>query len=258
MVRRLRSGFRDVSIRFDDLHKSFGTHAVLRGVSLEAKANDISFIIGPSGAGKSVTARHAAGLMEPDSGDVVVFGERLRALDARGREALRRRCAFVLQGAALLDGLSLQENVALGGRAKGLGRSEALAQARAMLERVGLDDERKLLPTECGPGVLMRAAIARALALSPEMIIYDEPTSGLDPGAARQVDALISEVKEEGIGALVISHDLTSICGIADHIHLLYEGRVYLSGSAASFRASADPVVRQFMDGLPDGPMPEW
>lgn len=247
-----------MGIRFVDLHKSLGGRSILRGVSLEAPEKEISFIIGPSGAGKSVTARHAAGLLEPDSGEVRVFGQRMEDLSGDALSAMRRRCAFVLQGAALLDGLDLRENVALGGRAKGLARSKALVLADELLDRVGLADSRKLAPSECGPGILMRAAVARALALSPEMIIYDEPTSGLDPGAARQLDALIVSMKAQGIGALVISHDLPSIHGIADRIHLLYDGRIHLSGSPETFRESRDPVVRQFMDGVADGPLPDW
>lgn len=247
-----------MGIRFVDLHKSLGGRSILRGVSLEAPADEISFIIGPSGAGKSVTARHAAGLLAPDAGEVLVFGQRMESLSGAALTAMRRRCAFVLQGAALLDGLDLRENVALGGRAKGLSRSKALASADALLDRVGLADSASLHPSACGPGILMRAAVARALALSPEMIIYDEPTSGLDPGAARQLDALILSMKEQGIGALVISHDLPSIQGIADRIHLLYDGRIHLSGSPAVFAKSNDPVVRQFMDGVADGPLPDW
>lgn len=247
-----------MGIRFIDLHKSLGGRSILRGVTLDAPSDEISFIIGPSGAGKSVTARHAAGLLAPDGGEVLVFDQRMDALTGAALTAMRRRCAFVLQGAALLDGLNLRENVALGGRAQGLPRAKALLLADELLDRVGLAESALLLPSACGPGILMRAAVARALALSPEMIIYDEPTSGLDPGAARQLDALILSMKEQGIGALVISHDLPSIQGIADNIHLLYDGRIHLSGSPAVFARSTDPVVRQFMDGVADGPLPDW
>ena len=231
---------------------------MLRGVDLVAPAGAITFLIGPSGAGKSVAARHAAGLMRPDSGEVRVFGQRLDALDEAALARTRRQAAFVLQGAALLDGLDLTENVALCGRARGLSRQEALALARRLLEEVGLGEAGALETSACGPGVLLRAAVARALALEPRMIIYDEPTSGLDPAAARQLDRLIVQMKARGLGALVISHDLASITAIADRIHLLHEGRIYLSGSSAELRDSRDPVVRQFIDGLADGPLPEW
>lgn len=256
--RTIRPGEPEVSIEFRDLHKTLGGRQVLSGLTFTAPAHEITFLIGPSGAGKSVAARHAAGLMRPDLGEVAVFGERIDRMTESELAGVRRRCAFVLQGAALVDGLDLLENVALGGRGRGLSRPEALELAARMLEEVGLSDRARLMPSACGPGVLMRAAVARALSLSPAMIIYDEPTSGLDPAAARQLDRLILSNKARGIGALVISHDLASILGIADRIHLLHEGRIHLSGPARAFVESGDPVVRQFIDGKADGPLPDW
>jgi phospholipid/cholesterol/gamma-HCH transport system ATP-binding protein len=133
-----------------------------------------------------------------------------------------------------------------------------LKLAASLLERVGLAEAAERAPSDVGPGILMRAAVARALALEPQMIIYDEPTSGLDPAAARQLDQLIVQMRSDSIGALVISHDLVSIMTIADRIHLLHEGRIYLNGPPKVFQESTDPVVRQFIDGKPDGPLPEW
>ncbi len=240
------------------MHKSLGGRPVLRGVDLVAPADAITFLIGPSGVGKSVAARHAAGLMRPDQGEVRLFGERIDRLVESELAERRRQAAFVLQGAALLDGLDLLENVALGARARGMARARALGRAGELLAEVGLKEAGALHPSECGPGILLRAAVARALALEPRMIIYDEPTSGLDPAAARQIDRLIVQMKSRGLGALVISHDLASIMSVADQVHLIHDGRVYLSGPPASFRESPDPVVRQFIDGLPDGPLPQW
>jgi phospholipid/cholesterol/gamma-HCH transport system ATP-binding protein len=245
-------------IELVDLHKRLGGRDVLRGVTLTAPADRVTYVIGPSGAGKSVAARHAAGLMRPDRGEVRVFGERVDTMGERDLAALRRKCAFVLQGAALLDGLDLLENVALGGRGRGLSRPEALALAGTMLAEVGLSDRARAMPSACGPGVLMRAAVARALCLAPSMIIYDEPTSGLDPAAARQLDQLVLTMRARGIGALVISHDLPSIMGVADTVHLLHEGTIRLAGPPRAFVESADPVVRQFIDGKADGPLPQW
>ena len=247
-----------MSVELRDVHKKLGGRPILTGVSLIAPTHEITFIIGPSGAGKSVTARHAAGLLRPDAGEVYVFGERIDQLDEHGLANMRRQCAFVLQGAALLDGLSLKENVALGARARGCRRKEALEIAATQLAHVGLADAAERMPSDVGPGILMRAAVARALALGPKLIIYDEPTSGLDPAAARQLDALTLKMKAEGIGGLVISHDLVSIMTIADTIYLLHDGRIHLSGPPAVFRTSPDPVVRQFIDGRPDGPLPDW
>lgn len=245
-------------IELRGIHKSFGDRPILTGVDLVAPGADITYLIGPSGAGKSVAARHAAGILRPDAGEVLVFGERVDQLPESELARVRRTCAFVLQGAALLDGLDLRENVALGGRARERSRREALQLADELLVRVGLSTLARRHPSEVGPGVLMRAAVARALALEPRMIIYDEPTSGLDPGAARQLDSLILDMKEDGIGALVISHDLPSILNVPDSVHLLHAGRIHLSGPPSAFRESDDPVVRQFMDGKAVGPLPEW
>ncbi len=231
---------------------------MLRGVSLEASADAITFVIGPSGAGKSVLSRHAAGLLAPDAGRVRLFGRDLAMATPDLLAALRRRCPFVPQGAALLDGLSLLENVMLGARARGLDRSAARDRARVLLGEVGLPAEADRDPASCGAGVLMRAAIARALALEPEMVLFDEPTSGLEPHAARQVDALLRALRGRGVGALVISHDLESILGVADVVHLLFDGGIRFSGSPEALRASDDPVVRQFVEGRADGPLPAW
>lgn len=247
-----------MSIEFRELHKNLGGRPVLRGVNLVAPTGEITFIVGPSGAGKSVTARHAVGLLRPDQGEIWVLGERTDLLPESDLARVRRRCAFVLQGAALLDGLNLLENVSLGARARGLGRSAALKLSAELLERVGLAGAGQRFPSEVGPGMLMRAAVARALALEPAMIVYDEPTSGLDPAAARQLDSLILDMKRQGVGALVISHDLPSILGIADSVHLLHEGRILLSGPPSFCRESDDPVVRQFIDGKAEGPLPDW
>ena len=245
-------------IDFVDLHKRLGGREILRGVDLEAPVDRITFIVGPSGAGKSVTARHAAGLMRPDRGSVSVFGERVDTAPESRLRQVRKACPFVLQGSAMLDGLDLRENVMLGARAAGLGRREARDVAAGLLERVGLTGAGDRMPSEVGPGALMRTAVARALALSPRMIIFDEPTSGLDPAAARRFDALLVQLRSEGVGALVISHDLPSILNVPDRVHLLHEGRILLAGPPSLFRTSDDPVVRQFIDGRADGPLPVW
>jgi phospholipid/cholesterol/gamma-HCH transport system ATP-binding protein len=245
-------------IAFRAVEKALGGRPVLRGVTLEARAGVVTFVVGPSGAGKSVLARHAAGFLRPDEGTVVVFGRNLADADGRALARLRRRCTFVPQGAALVDGLSLLENVMLGARAAGLSGRQAENEARARLEEVGLDEVGSADPATCGPGVLMRAAVARALALKPEMVIFDEPTSGLEPSAARAFDRLLGTLPSRGVGALVISHDPVSILSVADEIHLLLDGRVRLSGSRELFRSSTSSEVRQFIDGVADGPLPAW
>ena len=245
------------AIALDNLALSLGGRPVLRGVSLRVNPGEATFVIGPSGAGKSVLARCAVGLQSPDAGTVKLFGEDLAKATPRALSALRRRCPMVLQGSALLDDHSLVDNVALALRFAGIRRRGRRERALALLERVGLADQAELTPPEVGPGVAMRAAVARALALEPELIVFDEPTSGLDPAAARQLDRLLAETARAA-GALVISHDPESIFAVADRIAVLNAGRVVAEGTPREIRESADPVVRQLVEGRADGPIPEW
>jgi phospholipid/cholesterol/gamma-HCH transport system ATP-binding protein len=245
-------------ISFDRVEKTFAGRAVLRGVTLSARSGVVTFVVGPSGAGKSVLARHAAGFLRPDGGSVSLFGRDLAGASPAELSAMRRRCTFVPQGAALVDGLTLAENVALGARAAGLPPSEARARAARLLDELGLTDLASRDPSSCGGGVLMRAAVARALALAPDMVVFDEPTSGLEPSAARAFDRLLSSLPARGVGALVISHDPVSFLGVADELHLLLDGRIRLSGPPSAFRACHDPAVRQFVEGRAEGPLEAW
>jgi phospholipid/cholesterol/gamma-HCH transport system ATP-binding protein len=245
-------------IAFRAVEKVLGGRPVLRGVTLEARPGAVTFVVGASGAGKSVLARHAAGFLRPDAGAVLLFGRDLSGAGGRELALLRRRCTFVPQGAALVDGLSLLENVALGARAAGMTEGQAAREAGARLAEVGLGEVASADPSACGAGGLMRAAVARALALKPEMVVFDEPTSGLEPSAARAFDRLLRTLPSRGVGALVISHDPVSILNAADEIHLLLDGRIRLSGPPEAFRTSESPEVRQFIDGRADGPLPAW
>lgn len=245
-------------IELRGVEKSLGGRQILAGLDLVAPSSEITYLIGPSGAGKSVVARHASGIIHPDRGSVHVFGERIDALSEEQLRRLRQRCVFVLQGAALLDERNLLENVSLGAVGKGLSRKAARKRAWELLERLELSELAESYPAELSPAVLMQGAVARALALEPEMIIYDEPTSGLEPGAARLLDGLLMSMRDEGIGALVISHDVPSILKVPDTIHLLHAGRIHLKGPPELFRVHPDPVVRQFVEGKAEGPLPQW
>jgi phospholipid/cholesterol/gamma-HCH transport system ATP-binding protein len=246
-------------IELRDVYKALGGHPVLRGVSLRAEAAALTFVIGASGAGKSVLARHAAGLLRPDAGEVHVLGQRVdRLSESALLHGVRRRAPMVMQGAALLDGFTLGENIELALRAaKGASRSHQ-QRARELLAQVGLGGSADRRAEEVGAGVAMRCAVARALALEPAMVICDEPTSGLDPAAARQVDALLASLPSAGVGALVISHDPVSIFGIAQRVVYLSSGRVAFEGTPAELRGCPDAAVQQFVNGRADGPIPDW
>jgi len=243
-------------IEFRDVHKSFGPQKVLRGTSLAVDSGEVMFIIGTSGVGKSVTIKHVVGLLQPDSGEILVDGETVTNLPERAYYPLRMRCQMVFQHATLFDSLSVIENVMLPlSKHRRLRRDAAQREARTRLEIVGMEDSADRSPAELGDGMRKRVAIARSLALDPEYVLFDEPTTGLDPVSARRVDQLILRLKGRGVTQVVVSHDLRSIMDVADRIAFLYQGKVYQLGTPAELSGSHDPIVRQFLAGQSVGPL---
>jgi phospholipid/cholesterol/gamma-HCH transport system ATP-binding protein len=244
-------------ISFIGLKKSFGGKPVLRGVDLQVERGEVLFIIGTSGVGKSVTIKHLVGLMRPDEGELWLDGKRVDTLDERALYAIRKKCAMVFQHATLFDSMTLLENVALPLRKhRHLRERAAEAEAMRYLEMVHMQSFAHSYPAELGDGTRKRAAIARALTVQPEYVLFDEPTTGLDPVSARRIDKLIRELADaQKMTSIVVSHDLTSIFGIADRVALIYRGVVHAVGTPAEIRASQDPVVQQFIHGRSDGPM---
>jgi phospholipid/cholesterol/gamma-HCH transport system ATP-binding protein len=220
------------TLRFEGVRKSFGEHAVLQGLSAEVPLKGVTFIVGKSGSGKSVLCRMAVGLLKPDAGAVSLLGEAVHALPERKLVKLRAQVPYLVQGPALLDWLTLLDNVKL---AKPEGGDHP---AREALARVGLQDVAERYPPEVGPGVKKRAAIARALLLGPKYLLLDEPTTGLDRGAAGQVNAALQTLKGQGLGALVVSHDHRALEALADHVVEVHEGVVGYQGNAHGFLAA--------------------
>lgn len=244
-------------IRFIDIHKRFGERKVLDGVSLDVDTGEVLYIIGSSGAGKSVLVKHLVGLLRPDAGRIELGGREITWLSEREFYAVRKECAMVFQNSTLFDAMSVIDNVALPFR-KHLHLSPSAARERALakLDLVGMRHAARWSPADLGDGLKKRVAIARALTLDPTYVIFDEPTTGLDPLAAAQVDDLISALKHDaGVTSIVVSHDLRSIFGVADRVAMIYQGRIRLDGPPAAFRASTDPVIDQFVNGRPAGPM---
>jgi len=244
-------------IEFIDIHKAFGANKVLDGVSITVQTGQILFIIGKSGAGKSVLVKHLVGLIRQDSGRILFEGTDITNYREKDFYEMRKRCAMVFQHSTLFDSMNLIENVALPIRKhRGVSREEALELAREKLALVQMEHLAERTPGEIGDGLRKRVAIARALTLDPEYVVFDEPTTGLDPISAVRVDRLIREMSDRtGVTSIVVSHDLRSIFGIADRIVMLYQGKVLLDGPPTEYRRSQDAVVRQFVNGLPDGPM---
>lgn len=215
------------------------------------------FIIGCSGVGKSVLVKHLVGLLRPDQGRVLLDGDDITDYTEKEFFPVRMRCAMVFQNSTLFDSMTLLDNVALPIRKhKKVADREARQEALKKLELVGMENEGLRYPADFGDGMRKKVAIARALTLDPEFVIFDEPTTGLDPISAGIVDNMIRDLSDRvGVTSIVVSHDLRSIFGIADRIAMLYKGQIQLDGTRDDFRNSPDPIVQQFISGSPNGPM---
>jgi phospholipid/cholesterol/gamma-HCH transport system ATP-binding protein len=239
-------------IEFQNLHKRFGEHVVLRGVDLTVAEGETLVLLGPSGTGKSVLLKHAVGLLDPDEGDVVVDGVSISRASAAELLAVRRRVGYVFQNAALFDSMTVLENLWLAldvDERRPRSVASCRDEAAALLERVNLDPvvlERR--PGELSGGMRKRVGVARAIASRPKYLLYDEPTTGLDPVNAEKIDTLILELREElGVTGIVVTHDMESAFRVGDRIALLTEGRLRACDTPAGILASEDPVVRQFV-----------
>jgi phospholipid/cholesterol/gamma-HCH transport system ATP-binding protein len=247
------------SIEFKGIYKSFGDKHVLRGVDVTVKPGEVFFVIGQSGAGKSVLVKHLVGLLRPDKGRVYLDGVDVTDFSEKEFYPVRKRCAMVFQNSTLFDSMTLVENVVLPIRKHlDVSDEEAHRQAMSQLEKVGMQGFADRYPADFGDGMRKKVAIARALTLDPEYVIFDEPTTGIDPISAAMVDKLIRHLSDKlGVTSIVISHDLRSIFGIADRIAMLYKGKLVLDGTPDDFKNADNPVVQQFIHGRPDGPMEE-
>jgi phospholipid/cholesterol/gamma-HCH transport system ATP-binding protein len=243
-----------VSIQLVDVHRAFGPKRILRGLSLEVEEGETVALVGFSGAGKSVALKHIAGLLLPDSGNVVVDGLEVPRLRREELYRLRLEMGYVFQFAALFDSMTIGENVGMGLRKKGgVKEREIRDRVAESLDRVGLGGFEARLPAELSGGQRKRAGLARAIAYRPKYLLYDEPTSGLDPVTTEVIDRLILKMKEDlGVTSLVITHDMKSAYAISDRIAMLYEGRVVEVGTPDEIRSSSNPVVRGFVEGRPE------
>jgi phospholipid/cholesterol/gamma-HCH transport system ATP-binding protein len=247
----------DPIVRFRGVTKAFAGRPVLNGLDLDVRRGERLFVIGTSGVGKSVAIKLLIGLMPLDAGELWFDGARVDGLAEDELMALRRRVGMVFQHSTLLDSMSLLDNVALPLRKHGrLPLTAARAEARLRLGAVQMAAWADRFPAEVSDGMRKRVAIARTLAMRPDVVLFDEPTTGLDPPSARHIDALLRELPTRaGATAIVVSHDLVSIRQVADRIALLYRGVVHALGTPAELAATADPIVRQFLAGESHGPM---
>jgi len=241
-------------IKIENLRKSFGRQAVLRGIDLEVPTGSITVIIGRSGGGKSVLLKHLLGLLRPDSGQVIVDGLDVTHLRGRALDRVRERYGVVFQGGALFDSLTCEENVAFPLREKTrLGTREVAERVDAVLASVGLAGVGRKYPAEISGGMRKRVAIARALITDPEIVFFDEPTTGLDPVLVNTIHRLVLDLhREQRFTAVMVSHEIPEIFDIADRVAMLHEGRIIETGPPDVMRTSENPVVRHFIRGEPE------
>ena len=234
------------------LRKSFGKQEVLKGVDLSVRKGETLVILGGSGSGKSTLLRCLVGLERPDAGTVRIQGIDIFA-DPQGLSALRRRMGMAFQGGALFGSMTVAENIELPlVEFTKLPASTRRIIARIKLGMVGLEDAMDRMPSELSGGMKKRAALARALALDPEIVFFDEPSAGLDPVTAAGLDQLLVQLKKAfGATLVVVTHEMVSAFTIADHLALMHEGRFVLTDTPAVVRESRDPTVRGFLDRHP-------
>lgn len=241
-----------------DVCKSFGSKRVLVDLNLEVKKGESLVIIGGSGSGKSVLIKNIVGLLSPDSGSILIDGQETNALSDRSRSEMLKKFGYLFQNGALFDSLSIWENISFVPiQTKMLTLKEAKKLAIEKLESVGLNETvANLYPAELSGGMQKRAALARAIALDPEIIFFDEPTTGLDPIMSAIINDLIKKnSKQLGATTITITHDLVSAAHIADRVVMLYEGGIVWDGPIDKLHNSNNPYVEQFVNGLVEGPI---
>ncbi len=245
-------------IELKGVRKRFGPKVVLDCVDLAVEEGTSLVIIGGSGSGKSVTIKCILGILKPDSGAIVVDGEDATNLKGVRRDAYMRKFGMLFQGGALFDSLPVWENVAFGLiQGRGMKRAEAKETALEKLAKVGLGAEVAMLsPAELSGGMQKRVGLARAIAADPEIIFFDEPTTGLDPIMADVINDLIaSTVRDLGVTALSITHDMASARKISDRVAMIYKGKIIWNGATKDIDNSGNPYVEQFIRGSAEGPI---
>ncbi|MGZ8461853.1 MAG: ABC transporter ATP-binding protein [Candidatus Deferrimicrobiaceae bacterium] len=239
------------------LTKRFGTKVVLDGLDLTVPRGKNTVVIGGSGTGKSVLIKCVVGLLRADAGEILIGGEDVTKMDERELVRVRRKFGMLFQGAALFDSMNVGENVAFALRRLRLYPERQIRDVvEEKLSMVGLRDIQHLMPAELSGGMKKRVGLARAIASEPEILLYDEPTTGLDPIMADVINDLIISLRELlGVTSISITHDMASAYKIADHIAMLYKGKIVEVGTPEEIRNTRNPVVSQFVEGRAVGPI---
>lgn len=244
-------------IRVANLHKSFRSQKVLKGVNLECASGKITTIVGTSGCGKTVLLKHLNALLLPDKGEVFVDEVDITKLSQDELYQIRGKFGVLFQGAALLDSMTVFDNVAFPLREKTeTSENDIKKKVEGRLEQVGLGGMGVKLPAELSGGMRKRAGLARALIMDPQIVLFDEPTTGLDPVLATSIHQLIARTHEAfGFTGVLVSHTIPQVFDISDYVAMLANGVIEEVSAPKTFRASQNPVVQQFIQGKTEGPI---
>jgi phospholipid/cholesterol/gamma-HCH transport system ATP-binding protein len=244
-------------IEIENLSKKFNNVLILNKLSLNVETGQTCVIIGRSGCGKSVLLKHIVGLLKPDSGRVLVEGKEVGKLKELELVALRAKISMVFQGGALFDSMDVSDNVGFSLlEHTHLSKKEISSRVEESLSLVGLGGIGNLLPSELSGGMKKRVALARAICIKPEIILYDEPTTGVDPITADSINGLIRSLHDKlKVTSFVVTHDMKSAYCIADKIAMMYKGRIVAEGTPEEIQKTTDPIVHQFINGLARGPI---
>ena len=237
-----------------DLFKSFGAQPVLNGVTFQIEKGESVVIIGRSGGGKSILLKHLIALLQPDAGAVLIDGEDISHKTERQLLLVRQRFGMLFQGAALFDSMTVAGNVGFALRRERKWTEQEIGkkvtEALEMVELPGIESRK---PAELSGGMRKRVGLARAIVYQPEIILYDEPTTGLDPVVADSIDRLIISIRERlKVTTIAVTHDMRSAGRIGQRILMLYQGRIYFTGTPDETFKCADPIVHRFVNGISD------
>jgi len=244
-------------IQVRDLRKRFGRQVVLNGLNLDIMRGEILAVIGRSGTGKSVFLKHLIGLVRPDRGQVLVDGENIHRGGSRNLARIRERFGMLFQGGALFDSLTVEDNIAFPLREKThMSAAQIQGMVTEILKGVGLEGVEGKFPDQLSGGMRKRVALARALVMHPEIVLFDEPTTGLDPILVRAIHQLIADTQARfHYTAVLVSHELPQIFDIATRVAMLHNGVILEVDTAARFQCSSNPAVQQFIAGRLEGPL---
>lgn len=239
-------------VAFENVWKRYAGKDVLAGVSLRIFRGEVLCILGPSGTGKSVALRHINGLTQPDDGDVRVFGESIVGLSEEELSPTRRRVAMLFQGGALFDSMNVEQNVAFPVLEHTTrGPEEVAAIVAEKLTMVGLPGIQRKMPSELSGGMKKRVALARSIALEPEIILYDEPTTGLDPVSSEKIAQLIVDLNVRlQTTSVVVTHDIVTARTVADRVVFLHQGRFQFVGSFDEASRTDHPILRDYFRAM--------